>query len=99
MFSKYMLCLSVCLYPINVKTTEPTGPKFCMRPHMTPGKVYGCSKLQKVESKSFKFLKIRKIILINPRTFLYSFKLYKEKLLKDRAAQIKVEIEDGRETL
>ena len=24
----YFACLGVCLYPINVKTAEPTGPKF-----------------------------------------------------------------------
>ena len=47
-FSIYILCLSVCLivrlYPINVKTAEPIGPKFCAGPHMsmTPGNVYGC---------------------------------------------------------
>jgi len=34
------VCLSVCLYPINVKTAEPIGPKFCVGPHVTPGKVY-----------------------------------------------------------
>ena len=43
--SIYKLCLSVrsfvCLYPINVKTAKPIGPKFCVGPHMTPGKVYG----------------------------------------------------------
>ena len=27
--------LSVCLSPINVKTAEPIGPKFCVGPHMT----------------------------------------------------------------
>ena len=35
------VCLFVCLFPINVKTAEI---KFCVGPHMTPGKVYGCSK-------------------------------------------------------
>ena len=34
-FSIYILCLSVCLYLINVKTAEPIGPKFCLGPHMT----------------------------------------------------------------
>ena len=33
-------CLSVCLYPINVKTAVPIRPKFYVGPHMTPGKVY-----------------------------------------------------------
>ena len=36
-----LICLPVCLYPINVKRIKPIGPKFCMGPHMTPGKVYG----------------------------------------------------------
>jgi len=34
------LCLSVCLYPINVKTAEPIGPKFFVGHLGTPGKVY-----------------------------------------------------------
>ncbi len=32
----YIFCLFVCLYPINVKTAEPIGPKLCVIPHMTP---------------------------------------------------------------
>ena len=38
------ICLFLCLYPINVKTAEPIGPKICEATHMTQGKVYGCSK-------------------------------------------------------
>ena len=38
-----LACLSVCLYPINVKTAEPIRPKFCVRTHMAPGKVYSKS--------------------------------------------------------
>ena len=34
------VCLFVCLYPINVKTAEPIGPKFFMGHLGTPGKVY-----------------------------------------------------------
>ena len=34
------VCLFVCLYPVNVKTTKPIGPKFFVGPHVTPGKVY-----------------------------------------------------------
>ena len=34
------VCLFVCLYPINVKTAEPIGPKFDMGHHVTTGKVY-----------------------------------------------------------
>ena len=32
--------LSVCLYPINVKTGEPIGPNFFVGHLGTPGKVY-----------------------------------------------------------
>ena len=45
-----MHCLSVCLfvylYPINIKTTEPIGPKFHVGNHMTPREGYRCSKLE-----------------------------------------------------
>ena len=27
-------CPGVCLYPINVKTAEPIGPKFCVGHHV-----------------------------------------------------------------
>ena len=39
----YILCLSVCffLYPINVKTAEPIGPKFFVGSRVTSRKVYG----------------------------------------------------------
>ena len=33
--SIYKFALSVCLYPINVKTAEPIGPKFFVVPHVT----------------------------------------------------------------
>ena len=41
----FSVCLSVRLCPINVITTEPFGPNFCVGPRMTPRKVYGCSEL------------------------------------------------------
>ena len=34
------VCLSVCLYPINVKTVEPIGLNFFVGHHVTTGKVY-----------------------------------------------------------
>ena len=34
-----LACLSVCLYPINVKTAEPIRPEFCVEPHVAPEKV------------------------------------------------------------
>ena len=33
-------CLFVCLYPINVKTAEPIGPKFFVGHHVTTENVY-----------------------------------------------------------
>ena len=41
-----LVCLSIRLYPINLKTAEPIWSKFCVGPHMTPGKVYETSKLE-----------------------------------------------------
>ena len=32
------VCLFICLYPINVKTAKPIGPKFLVGPRVTPGK-------------------------------------------------------------
>ena len=39
-FRQCLVCVFVCLYPINAKTAEPIGPKFCVGHHVTPGKVY-----------------------------------------------------------
>ena len=60
-----LACLPVCLYPINVKTAEPIGPKFGAGPRMTPGKVYECLKLKNIVLKSFLFffMKMREKIL------------------------------------
>ena len=36
-----LACLGVCLFVSNnVKTAEPVRPKFCVGPHVIPGKVY-----------------------------------------------------------
>ena len=29
-----ILCISICLYPINVKTAEPIGPTFFVEPRV-----------------------------------------------------------------
>ena len=39
MLDRYLACLSVHLYPINVRTAEPIGPKIFEATHMTPGKL------------------------------------------------------------
>jgi len=36
----YFVCLSIGLYPINIKTAEPIGSKFVVGPRVTPRKVY-----------------------------------------------------------
>ena len=48
-----LVCLSVCIQ--YVKTAKPIGPKFCVGPHITPGKVYWPSKLNKKLLKKYKF--------------------------------------------
>ena len=91
----YILCLSgsVCLsdrmYPINLKMAKPIGPKFCVGPHMTQGRVMDAQSYTNLCPKVFDFcsiLKIRKKILLNLWTFFcYCFKVYKEKMIKDKA--------------
>ena len=72
-----LVCLSVHLYPINVKTAEPIRPKFYVAPHVTPGKEYDWSKFFK-KILCLKVYEIRKL-------FYCFFTLYKEKMLTDKA--------------
>ena len=88
MVSIYKYSLSVCLYPINVKTAEPIRPKFCVGPQLAPGKVYQLSKFLKFAIKSF-------YILYN--VVYFCFILFKERRCSQIKPQLKVEIEDGRE--
>ena len=82
--SIYILCLAVCLfvclYPINVKTNELIRSKFCVGPHMTPQKVYGCSKLQNF-FEFCKILKMREKYYEIREMFCFCFILQKEKML------------------
>ena len=78
-----LACLSVCLYPINVKTAEPIGPKFFVGPHGAPGKVYKWSKFQifvsiKIRSSVnfWKFWKSRKFFVKICELFLFCFTMY-----------------------
>ena len=67
--------MSVCLYPINVKTAEPIRRKFCVGLHVAAGKVYNQSDIKYVILKYFylklfnfvKFWKFAKKILLNPQ--------------------------------
>jgi len=45
-------CLFVCLYPINVKTAEPIGPKLFVVPRLPKSKFYG---KQKNENETISF--------------------------------------------
>ena len=76
----------VCLYPINVKTAEPIGPKFFVGHLGTPGKVYEWSKFQ-----IFVSIKIR-----SPLNFLgfWIFFLFYDGHKENR---FKINLEDGRE--
>ena len=78
-------CLSVCLYPIKVKTAEPIGPKFVWDLMWPQGRFYDWSKLKKFEFKNFLFCKILKIREKIRKLFLFCFLLYKEKMLTDKA--------------
>ena len=78
------VCLSVCLYPINVKTAEPIGPKFFVGHHVTTGKVYDeWSKFQifvsiKIRSSLnfWKFWKSTKFFVKIRELFLFCFTMY-----------------------
>ena len=84
-----LICLSTgVLYPINVKTATPIGPKFCVGLHMSTGKVYQVdqnfknvppNKIQfsyNVENpRNFFFYKIRNF-------FVFVLNVYKEKMFK-----------------
>ena len=82
------VCLFVCLYPINVKTAEPIGPKFFVGHLGTPRKVYEWPKFQifvsiKIRSslKILKFLKIHEILCENPRIiFVLFYDVHKENM-------------------
>ena len=58
--SIYILFLSVCVCPINVKMDEPIGLKFCVGLTMTQENVSGCSELHKAVSKNIDFHKTLK---------------------------------------
>ena len=67
------LCFSVCLFPINVKTAEPIGPKFCVGPHICPqGRLMNDRNFKISLLTKFNFHKIFKIhetFVWNLRTF------------------------------
>ena len=66
-YNTLLVCLSVRLsfrlYLINVKKAEPIGPKFCVGPDVTPGKVYEWLKFKKLAKFTIFFL-ICKLIFV-----------------------------------
>ena len=97
------VCLSVwgfvCLYPINVKTAEPIGPKFLWDLTWPQGRVMNDQNFKNLCLKVFYFWKIfkmRKKILWNPQTF-FVFVLYcTKRRCSEIKPQLKVEIREGR---
>ena len=83
---------SVRLHPINVKTAEPIGPKFCVRPHMTPARVYLRLKITNLCPKVFEFCKILKM-----RDLLFFF-FFIVQMLADRATIKSLKIKYVRES-
>jgi len=57
----YFACLSVRLYSINVKATEPIGPTFFVGPHVTQ---MNDPNFKSLPLKKIRFLKIKKILKI-----------------------------------
>ena len=73
------------MYPINVKTAEPIGPKFFVGHLGTLGKVYS------IFITFFKILKIHDIFCENPRIiFVLFYDVHKENMFT-------INLEDGRE--
>ena len=65
-----LACLSVCLYPINVKTAEPIGPKFVVGPRVTPCTVWwNLKNLPLNKIRFLKILKIHEFFFLNPQRF------------------------------
>ena len=75
-----LVSLSIRLYPINVKTAEPIGPKFCVAPPGTPGKVYELSKSKIIVFKICVFVKNFKNFKIRESFFVKSGNLHKENM-------------------
>ena len=61
----YFACLSVCLYvrlyPINVKTAKPIGPKLCCVTSRDPREGLWLMEFSKICLQQIRFLKILKI--------------------------------------
>ena len=85
------LFLSVCFYPINVKTVKPIRPKFFVRPCVTPGKVYGWSNFHKIAYTKFDFQNFWKSTIFYKIRDIFVLQFVHTKNM------FRIEIEDGRE--
>ena len=80
-------CLSVCLYPINVKTAKPIGPKFFCGISYDTGEGYEWSKCKNLCLKVFylgKFWKFAKNYYEICKLVLFCFILFKVKMLTNK---------------
>jgi len=92
------VCLSVCLYPINVKTAEPIGPKFFCGTSRDPMEglwmieiLNICLHHNSIFIKFLEILNIHEIFCENPRIiFVLFYDVHKENMFT-------VNLEDGRE--
>ena len=74
-----LVSLSVCLYPINVKTAKPNLIWDLTR---TPRKVYGWAELKKIHLHNiYNFVKFQKSKKKNPGSFCYCFIMLEESLV------------------
>ena len=91
------VCLFVCLYPINVKTTEPIGLKFLWDLTEPQGRFMQikisniCLHQNSIFIKFLKILKIHEIFCENPRIiFVLFYDVHKENMFT-------INLEDGHE--
>ena len=95
-FYIYFAWVSVCLYPINVKTAEPIGPNFFVELAWPQGGFmndqnfkYICLHQNSIFIKFLKILKIHEVFCENPRIiFVLFYDVHKENMFTNK-------IEDG----
>ena len=71
--SLYILCLSVCLYPINVKTANRSGPNLFWTSRDPREGLLMIEFSKKYASNKIRFLKIHEILLLKSTKFFVCF--------------------------
>ena len=88
-----MACLSVCLYPINVKTAQPIGPKnFCVTSR-DPREGLWLIEFSKIcfhQNSIIENIENPRNFFLNPQKKSFFFNVHKENMFT-------MEMEDGRE--